>query len=215
MKSDLDPRTLAINAMAFTYHDSGSSTIPLFTGTVLYAPPFEIKSDVKAKIDYTADLAIVLKKDGTLDAGQSDLNFAANSTLSGSIEIPGFDIGSGLLKKGLKAFDVVAKAAAAANPGALAIQELAGYLSDALKKAGLLPSFHGSAEFSGIVSLHGQATLSGTPRNPKVSRPLLSGKLKVLAPHAQLSFVWPVVQKDPIPVTDFVLSDLAFDVPLP
>jgi hypothetical protein len=184
---NLVPRTLELGAFTYTYKTSGKASVSLFKGKSFNQPPLKVTPSLTASASYTVTLTVTLTPTGGLSGTQSSLGFTVNAPFQGELLIPGFTLGSSALDGGISKLKTLITHS---NPASAVISELTTYLTDALKNAGLLPSFSGSAKASGSVVLNGKVSLQGLPFAAQPTHGSLTGSVTLSAPTANLKFAF-------------------------
>lgn len=185
---NLKPRTLELGAFTYTYKTSDTSSVSLFKGKSFNRPPMKITPSLTAKAKYTVNLSVTLTPTGGLSGTQSSLGFTVNAPFQGELSIPEFTLGSSALDSGISKLKALITHS---NPATAVISELTTYLTDALKNAGLLPSFSGSAKVSdSSVVLNGKVSLQGLPFTAQPTHGSLTGSVTLNALTANLKFAF-------------------------
>lgn len=184
---NLDPRTLNVNSATFTYTDGGSKPLS-FDSQPIKKPPFMFSYHLQTTLIYTASLQITLNKNGTLNAGQSSIDFTVHADpLSGNLTITDITLGPLFGNKVLSVLTNALKGV----PGLVGSP-----LIGALQDVGLIPSFSASADVTGTLDLKGHAGLGGALLNLGLTQPKLTGSIKLTVPAVKISFTWLGETKD-------------------
>lgn len=178
---NLDPRTMNINSAIFTYTDSGSKALN-FDSKPINKPPFTFSYHLQTTLKYTAALQLTLNKNGTLNAGQSSIDFTVKADpLNGNLTITDITLGPLFGNKVLSVLTNALKGV----PGLLA-----NFLAGKLKDVGLLPTVSGNAVVTGTLNLNGHAGLGGALLKLGLTQPKLTTSLKLSVPAVIISFTW-------------------------
>jgi hypothetical protein len=183
----LDGETLEIQTFNVSLTDSGASTVSLFAGQLFSKPPFQVKSNVQADISYSLAVNLAVKPDGTLDSGSNvECNFTAN--LSGTVDVPGFTVGSSLVNGVITKF--VTGISIPSGPAGLAIGAIVNYVTGKVADA-VLPTITISAGVSGAITLDATADLNGSLGSIGIDGdPDVEVKVKLTPATATGTFTW-------------------------
>jgi probable HAF family extracellular repeat protein len=183
-KIDLDPTTLNIKDATFTYDDHGSNDITLTNSHPIVRRPFQFDYEFNVSIDWTANVTIKVKPDGSL--GPSSLDFTAkDDDVDGTLTITDVSLLPTAVGKGVGVLNNILDGLKGI-PGLLA-----SFAKDHLQDLGLLPNnLRATADVTGSFSLHGHANLQDSPENPTPTGAKFQAPFNFAVPTATIQFDW-------------------------